>query len=40
MNIRLGDLKTGEYREVTKEEYEKLLRLIKNSSSGPVKMNK
>lgn len=36
MNIRLGDLKTGEYREVTKEEYEKLLQLIKKSSNGPV----
>ena len=36
MNIRLGDLKTGEYREVTKEEYEKLLQLIKKSSYGPV----
>lgn len=40
MNIRLGDLKSGEYREVTKEEYDKLLRLIKNSSSGPVKGGK
>ena len=36
MNIRLGDLKPGEYREVSKEEYEKLLKMIRSSSNGPV----
>ncbi len=36
MNIKLGDLKPGEYREVTKEEYDRLCKLIKNSSNGPV----
>ena len=36
MNICLGDLKTGEYRKVTKEEYDNLLKLIQNSSNGPV----
>lgn len=36
MNIELGELKTGEYREVTKEEYKRLLALIKNSSNAPV----
>ncbi len=30
MNILLGDLKEGEYRDVTKEEREELLRLIKD----------
>lgn len=33
MNITLGNLKPGEYREVTGEEYEKLLRLTKNSKN-------
>lgn len=37
MNIKLGDLKPGEYRNVTSEEYEKLLKLIKTSSNEPVK---
>lgn len=37
MNIKLGDLKLGEYREVTKEEYEKLLKLISSSSNNPLK---
>lgn len=36
MNIKLGDLKLGEYREVTKEEYEKLMRLTKNSSNESI----
>ncbi len=36
MNIRLGDLKVGEYRHVTEEEYKKLLQLIKNSSNETV----
>jgi hypothetical protein len=28
MNILLGDLKVGEYREVSGQEYEKLLELL------------
>ena len=36
MNISLGDLKTGEYREVTKKEYEQLMRLIRTSSNETV----
>ena len=36
MNIKLGELKEGEYREVTGEEYRKLLSLIKDSSNAPV----
>ncbi|MCI5855864.1 MAG: 23S rRNA pseudouridine(2604) synthase RluF [Agathobacter sp.] len=37
MNIRLGELKPGEYRTVTKEEYEMLQKLIRNSSNQPVR---
>ena len=36
MNIELGNLKSGTYREVTKEEYEGLLALIKDSSNTTV----
>lgn len=36
MNIKLGDLKPGEYREVTKEEYAKLLAMMKDSSNESV----
>lgn len=36
MNIKLGDLKSGEYREVTKEEYTKLMALTKDSSNESV----
>lgn len=36
MNIRLGDLKAGEYREVTPEEYKTLQKLIQNSSVTPI----
>lgn len=36
MNIELGDLKTGTYRDVTAEEYQGLLELIKDSSNAPV----
>lgn len=36
MNINLGDLKPGEYRNVTEEEYKKLTYLIKDSSNAPV----
>lgn len=32
MNIELGNLKSGTYRDVTSEEYQKLLELIKDSS--------
>ncbi len=37
MNIELGDLKPGEYRSVTKDEYAVLTRLIANSSNQPVR---
>ncbi len=37
MNIELGDLKPGEYREITKEEYEKLQRMLLTSSNQPKK---
>jgi len=40
MNITLGDLKTGQYREVTAEEYEKLMSLTKASSSAPIDYKK
>ena len=36
MNITLGDLKSGQYREVTPQEYEKLMRLTKASASAPI----
>lgn len=36
MNIQLGDLKEGEYRKVTREEWRKLQEQIKGSSNGPV----
>lgn len=36
MNIQLGDLKTGQYREVTTEEYKELMKLIESSSNAPV----
>ena len=37
MNIELGDLKAGVYREVSAEEYKQLERLIKNSSNETVR---
>ena len=37
MNIELGDLETGKYREVTVEEFKKLQSLIKYSSNETVK---
>ena len=40
MNITLGDLKTGQYREVTPEEYAKLMKLTKASSSAPIDYEK
>ena len=36
MNIKLGDLKMGEYRKVTQEEWQELQRQIKDSSSEMV----
>lgn len=36
MNIKLGELKTGQYREVTQEEYARLMQLIERSSNAPV----
>lgn len=36
MNISLGDLPIGKYRDVTEEEYKELLELIKNSSNETV----
>ncbi len=40
MNIELGDLKSGQYREVTEDEYAKLMKLVKNSSSAPIDYRK
>ncbi len=37
MNIELGELQAGTYREVTAEEYAKLQQLIKDSSNTTVK---
>lgn len=37
MNIRLGDLKEGTYRDVTGAEWKELCRLIQNSSNETVK---
>lgn len=36
MNIRLGNLKSGEYRKVTEEEIQELYELIKDSSNETV----
>lgn len=36
MNIELGDLKAGNYREVTSQEYDELMRLVKDSSNTTV----
>ncbi|KIR04005.1 Ribosomal large subunit pseudouridine synthase F [Lachnospiraceae bacterium TWA4] len=33
MNVELGDLSTGNYREITGEEYNELMKLLENSSS-------
>lgn len=40
MNIHLGELKAGEYREVSEGEYRQLLALIQNSSNAPAKERK
>ncbi len=39
MNIELGNLESGKYRDVTGEEYKRLQSLIKDSSNQPVKMS-
>jgi 23S rRNA pseudouridine2604 synthase len=36
MNIKLGDLKSGQYREITGAEYAKLMKLTEDSSSAPI----
>lgn len=36
MNIELGDLQTGKYREVSEQEWETLNQMIQNSSNQPV----
>ena len=36
MNIELGDLEPGQYRDVTPEEYKRLMQLIASSSNQPV----
>ena len=38
MNIKLGDLKVGEYRDVTPKEREELMRLLSNSDNRPMAM--
>lgn len=40
MNIKLGNLKTGEYRKATEEEIEKLYDLIRDSSNETVIENR
>jgi 23S rRNA pseudouridine2604 synthase len=40
MNIELGDLRPGEYRMVTGEEYQKLLALVRDSSNLPASQAK
>ena len=37
MNIELGDLESGKYRDVTPEEFKKLKQLIAHSSNQPVR---
>ncbi len=37
MNIELGDLEPGQYRDVTPEEYKRLMQLIAPSSNQPVR---
>ncbi|MBQ6844450.1 MAG: 23S rRNA pseudouridine(2604) synthase RluF [Agathobacter sp.] len=40
MNIELGDLKSGQYREITGAEYAKLMQLTEDSSSEPIDYEK
>lgn len=36
MNIKLGDLKRGEYRDVTEQEMKELMQLLQNSDNRPM----
>ena len=40
MNIMLGDLPTGSYREISRDEQEELYRRIQGSSNQPVRENR
>lgn len=40
MNIRLGDLPVGTYRNITEEEYAKLKKLTAHSSNQPIRNKK
>lgn len=40
MNIELGNLEPGKYRNVTSQEYKRLLELIASSSNAPVRPGK
>ena len=40
MNIELGDLRSGSYREVTEAEWKELERLLEDSSNEPVSRQK
>lgn len=40
MNIELGNLEQGKYRDVTSQEYKRLLELIASSSNAPVRPGK
>ena len=37
MNLKLGNLKKGEYRELTKDELDDLMRLVKDSTNRPMR---
>lgn len=37
MNLKLGNLKRGEYRELTKDELDGLMRMVKNSTNRPMR---
>ncbi len=40
MNVKLGSLKEGTYRDISKEEYAELMRMLEDSSSLSVKQRK
>ena len=40
MNIRLGDLPVGTYRNITEEEYAQLKKLTAHSSNQPIRNKK
>ena len=40
MNIKLGNLKRGEYRDVTEAELAELLRLLSHSDNRPMALRK